>query len=192
MKIGIITPIHENDLKYLKVCVQAIKLLNTRPEVSLKYLNNGEKGLGFYRSELFDWAFEYCDVVLNCSVDHQLHRNILAYVSGNKITTFAYFKMKPSYVLDYIRFKLSPSMWTGCYSITRDFWKLFRKSDYYVRWNGEDYSIVLFAKEIGYPIKRVRKPLYTLLNPSKSDPFKDIDDYPLWKKVIRKISWIDH
>ena len=193
LKIGIATPIHEKDVMYMSYHDRAIKDLESKAYISLGWLNDGSKGLKYYRTFLFDHLFDLgCDVVLQCSVDHYIHKDILNYVDENKITTFAYLKYKLSYVIDFIRFKLSPDMWTGCYSITKEYWDYFKESMYYRHWKGGDYAIVCFADEIGYPIKRVRTPKYTLMNPSKADPFEDLENYPLWKKIIRKISWADH
>jgi len=193
MKIGIATPIHTRDVNYMMYNKKSVLELKPKAFLQVSYLNNGIKGLKFYRTFLFDHLFNSgCDIVLQCSVDHFLHKDILKYVEKNKITTFAYLKYRLSFIIDFIRFKISPSMWTGCYSITKEFWDYFKSSKYYQYWDGGDYDIALFAEEIGYPIKRIRKPKYTLLNPSKSDPFKDIENYPLWKKIIRKVSWADH
>lgn len=193
MKIGIATPIHENDVKYIMYNRISIYSLRPKAYLHLTYFNDGSKGLKHYRTFLFDQLFNNgCDIVLQCSVDHYLLKDILKYVDENKVTTFAYRKYKLSYIIDWLRFKVSPSMWTGCYSITKKYWEYFKESMYYKYWDGGDYSIMCFAEEIGYPIKRVRRPSYILLNPSKSEPFKNIENYPLWKKIIRKISWIDH
>ena len=190
MKIGIATPIHDNDIKYMHHNKYSVKNLKPKAFIHLRYLNDGSKGLKHYRTFLFDHLFFVgCDIVLQCSVDHYLNNDILKYVEENKITTFAYVKYRLSYVVDFLRFKLSPSMWTGCYSITKDFWELIKKDGSF---DGSDYSIMKFAEKINYPIKRIRRPSYILLNPSKSDPFEDLENYPLWKKIIRKISWADH
>ena len=190
MKIGIATPIYHNDIKYIMYNKKSVLDLNPKAFLHYHCVNKGEKGLKFYRTFLFDHLFNSgCDIVLQCSVDHYLNNDILKYVDENKITTFAYLKYRLSFIIDFIRFKISPSMWTGCYSITKDFWELIKKDDYF---DGSDYSIMKFADKINYPIKRVRKPSYILLNPSKSDPFEDSENYPLWKKIIKKISWADH
>jgi len=190
MKIGIATPMHFNDVKYLAYCLNSIDVLKPRAYAASHYPNNGNKGLKYYKTFLFDHLFNVgCDVVLQCSVDHYLKSDILKYVDKYKITTFAYLKYKLSYVFDFIRFKVSPSMWTGCYSITKDFWELIKKDGSF---DGSDYSIMKFAEKINYPIKRFRRPSYILLNPSKSDPFEDLENYPLWKKIIRKVSWANH
>ena len=65
-------------------------------------------------------------------------------------------------------------------------------STYYPEWGGEDGAIINCAKEIDYPIKRVRKPLYTLLNPTKDKSFFYNDNIPTWKRIIRLVSWGDH
>ena len=167
MKIGIATPIHRNDIKYRIYLRNAIKELKTNPYRCSSFINDGEMSLAYYRTFLFDMLFmNGCDIVLQCSVDHYIHSRILDYVAEDKVTTFAYLKLKPSYFIDFIRFKLSPDMWTGCYSITKEFWGYFKGTSMHEVWDGEDYAIVAFAEEIGYPIKRIRKPLYTLLNPS--------------------------
>lgn len=190
MNIGIATPLHWKDIMYVAYNKRAVFNLEPESHVQMYYLNNGEKGLKYYRTSLFNSLFHIgCDIVLQCSIDFYLLKDILSYVNEKRITTFAYLKYKPSYVIDFIRFKVSPSMWTGCYTITRDFWELLKKDGSF---DGNDYSVMKFAKKINYPIKRVRTPSYILLNPSKADPFKDIEDYPLWKKIIRKISWAGH
>jgi len=193
MKIGIATPIHENDIEYVSYNKRAVKELEPKAYLHTSYVNKGIKGLEFYRTFLIDHLFSSgCDIVLQCSVDHYLLKDILSFVDENKITKFAYLKYRLSYIVDFLRFKLSPDMWTGCYSINKEFWDYFKSSMHFKYWDGGDFSIVSFAEEIGYPIKRVRKPLYILMNPSKSDPFKNIEHYPLWKKIIRKVSWADH
>lgn len=193
MIIGIATPMHVDDRIYLPIINKAFENLDPKPSWVMIHHNKGEKSLGYYRTYLFDELFiNGCDVVLQCSADHKLHKNILSYIEDGKITTFAYCKMRATYIIDFMRFLISPSMWTGCYSITLDFWELFKKDAHFDSWDGGDYAIVLFAEEIAYPIKRIRTPKYTLLNPSKGNPFEKISDYPFWKKIIRRISWIDH
>lgn len=194
MKIGIITPCHFEDVyRYYPISNYSVHQLKPKAFYYNVFMNSGKYDLGYYRNKLFNNAFQIgCDVVLQCSADFYLHKDILKYVVEDKITTFAYIKHRLSYVVDFVRFKISPDMWTGCYSITKEFWGYFKGSMHHKYWKGDDYAIVSFAEEIGYPIKRIRKPKYTLLDPSKDDPFKNVDKYPLWKKIIRKISWIDH
>lgn len=190
MKIGIATPIHKKDSRYIEYNKRSVQDLEPKAYVHIVYYNDGSKGLKYYRTWLFDYLFSLgCSIVLNCSVDHYLCKNILNYVDKKEITTFAYVKYRISFIIDFIRFKLSPNMWTGCYSIPLDFWELLKKDGSF---DGNDYSVIKFAEKINYPVKRIRKPLYILLNPSKSDPFSKIENYPLWKRIIRKIAWIDH
>ncbi len=194
MKIGIITPCHFEDIyRYFPLTQYSINNLEPKCFVHKIYPNDGKYDLGYYRKKLFEQSFNMgCELVLQCSADFYLHKDILKYVEKNKITTFAYIKHRLSYLIDFVRFKISPDMWTGCYCLPKEFWNYFKGTKYYDYWDGGDYSILCFADEIGYPIKRIRKPKYTLLNPSKDDPFENIENYPLWKRIIRKIAWFDH
>jgi len=190
MKIGIATPIHESDIEYMTYNKRSIRDLEPKSYLYISFLNNGSKGLKYYRTWLFDQLFSQgCDIVLQCSVDYYLFKDILSFIEENKVTTFAYLKHKFSFIIDWLRFKLSPNMWTGCYAITKEFWDAIKKDGSF---DGNDYSIMKFAEKINYPIKRVRRPSYILMNPTKSDPFKNIENYPLWKRIIRKVSWVDH
>lgn len=190
MKIGIATPIHEKDYKYTALNKLSVQELNPKAYIHLAYPNDGKRGLKYYRTYLFNHLFDIgCDIVLNCSVDHFLFKDILTFIEEDKVTTFAYFKKRISFLLDFIRFKLSPNMWTGVYAFNKEFWELLKKDESF---DGNDSSVMRFAQKINYPVNRIRRPSYMLMNPSKGKMFLEDEKIPSWKKIIRLISWGDH
>lgn len=190
MKIAVVIPSLASDDDYLRACIDSVDELDPSPGEVLVYRNDGSQGLGHVRSKLFDEAFNElgCDVVLQCSSDFQLFPDILNYVSGEKITTFAYFSRKLSMPIQLFKFLISPGMWTGCYSITREFWDLFRRTPWFHGWDGQDNGIVGCASEYGYPVKRVRVPKYALLRPSER-MIEFTRGLPLVKKILKLGAW---
>lgn len=189
-RIAIVIPSLFSDEKYLKVCETAIGALDPAPDSVHVYRNNGSAGLGVIRTKLFNDAFEYlgCDIALQCSSDFQLFPDILKYVAADRITTFAFLSRKLSMPIQFAKFLVSPGMWTGCYTITREIWEVFKKTPWFHSWDGKDSDIVSFTGEMGFPIKRIRLPKYNLLRPSEK-MIEFVKDLPLHKKILKLGAW---
>lgn len=190
MKVAVVIPSLFKDEAYLRQCEKAVSSLDPKADEVITFRNDGEAGLGFVRSRLFKLAFDNldCDVALQVSSDFLVHPHILKYVSPDAVTTFTFFARKISMPILMLKFLVSPNVWTGCYSITKEFWRLFKISPWFHSWDGQDRSIIGFAREQGFRVKRVRVPKYALMRPTTQ--MKElIRDLPLKKKILKMISW---
>lgn len=189
-RIAIIIPSLFSDERYLRVCEIAIGKLDPAPDAVHIYRNDGRAGLGVIRAKLFDDAFEKlgCDIALQCSSDFQLFPDILKHVASDQITTFAFLSRKLSMPIQFMKFLISPGMWTGCYAIPREIWEVFKKTPWFHSWEGNDSDIVYFAGEMGFPVKRIRLPKYNLVRPSEK-MIELVRDLPLHKKILKLGAW---
>jgi len=189
MRVAVVIPSLNRDEAYLRICEKAVMGLDPKADEVITLRNDGEDGLGYVRSELFNHAFVLgCDVALQVSSDFLVHPSILKHISPEAVTTFTFFARKISMPILMLKFLISPNVWTGCYSITREFWQRFKISPWFQSWDGQDSSIIGFAKEQGFKVKRVRTPKYRLLRPTIQ--MKElIRDLPMKKKILKMISW---
>lgn len=189
MKVAVVIPSLIKDEAYLRVCEDAVMSLRPEADEVITFRNDGESGLGFVRGRLFEHAFDMgCDVALQVSSDFYVHPDILKYVARDAVTTFTFFVKKLSMPILALKFLFSPNVWSGCYSIPKEYWEAFRVSPWGHCWDGQDRSIVGFAKEQGYKIKRVRVPKYTLMRPTEKMN-ELIAGLPVKKKILKRMSW---
>lgn len=190
MRVAVVIPSLFKDERYLWVCEKAVSGLDPEADEVITFRNDGSFGLGYVRSRLFKHAFDDldCDVALQVSSDFRVYPDILKYVSLDKVTTFTFFARKISMPILALKFLVSPNVWTGCYSIPKEFWRSFKLSPWFHSWDGQDGSIIGFANEQGLKVKRVRVPKYSLMRPTTQMP-ELIRDLPLKKKILKMISW---
>ena len=189
MKIAVVIPSLHRDEAYLRVCERAVLSLCPKADEVITLRNDGEDGLGYVRSSLFENAFNLgCDVALQVSSDFWVYPDILKYVSPDAVTTFTFFARKLSMPILALKFLISPNVWTGCYSIPKEFWRCFKESQWWWGWDGQDSSIIGFANEQGFKVKRVRVPKYALMRPTTQMP-ELVRDLPLKKKILKMVSW---
>ena len=190
MKVAVVIPSLFRDEAYLRQCEEAVSALDPKADEVITFRNDGKAGLGFVRSRLFKQAFDDlgCDVALQVSSDFLVHPNILKYVSRDEVTTFTFFARKISMPILMLKFLVSPNVWTGCYSISKEFWRLFKISPWFHSWDGQDRSIIGFAKEQGLKVKRVRVPKYALMRPT-TQMNELVRELPLKRKILKMISW---
>ncbi len=189
MRVAVVIPSLERDEAYLRVCKEAVMSLDPKADEVITLRNDGKDGLGYVRSFLFNHAFGIgCDVALQVSSDFLVHPGILNYVSPDAVTTFTFFARKISMPILMLKFLVSPNVWTGCYSIPKEFWRLFKISPWFHSWDGQDSSIIGFANEQGFKVKRVRVPKYALMRPTTQ--MKElVRELPLKKKILKMVSW---
>ena len=189
MRVAVVIPSLNRDEAYLRICEKAVMALDPKADEVITLRNDGEDGLGFVRSELFDHAFALdCDVALQVSSDFLVKPDILKHISPDEVTTFTFFARKISMPILMLKFLVSPNVWTGCYSIPKKFWRLFKLSPWFQGWDGQDRSIMGFANEQGLKVKRVRFPKYALMRPTTQMP-ELIRELPLKKKILKMVSW---
>lgn len=142
MKVGIGIPCRKSDIPVVeRYALASISRLDPAPYKVYIYVNEaGYDGLGRVRAHIFDTLFERgCDVVLQCSTDYILFRDILAHVSIDQSTGFGYIFSTPFATLIAVtRRLLARNPWTGCYALIKSDWDTIKASEI---WDGHDWSV---------------------------------------------------
>ena len=185
LKIGVGIPCLEADRELLKSSLGSVlNLVSSHEVVYYVDFNDGSEGLETVVARVFDTLFSRgCDVVLKISADHLVFPDILDYIDDQSVTTYAFIKKELSVVLSVVKFLLSPVMWTGVYSLPRPVWEAIKRMG---EFNGHDGSVKNSVEKLGIPIKRIRRPKYLLLRPSKDRGF--IFPISTVKKITRLAS----
>jgi len=188
--IGIGTPCLFEDVIILDNLHRSIANILVRREegrtvIHKVYMNDGSEGLKKVREDMFNDLFYNlnCDVVLQASADFYLFPDILEHIDPLNVTAFTFMTRRITTIIEFMKFRVAPNAWSGCYSISRNVWQALDKEGSF---NGSDDSVNSFCKRKRIKIKRVRTPKYYVLRYSKN-MIRDAMRQDTFKKKFLKL-----